>query len=289
MLALSLVALTGLAAGAANAGERGRFAYSISITGEIDVESERGLKSSIASATSDGATALIVRLDTPGGDADSTRTMVEDIIAAPMPVIVYVHPSGGHAGSAGLFLTLAGDVAAMAPATNIGSATPVRDGPPPADEDERRLLRTLDRKFLNDSVAFARSLAEDHGRNGALAERMIRRADNVSSTRALRQRLVDVVAPTETALLRAIDGMPIKGRKARRLRTAGMTIRRVDLSTAELFADDVERSSYGRSLLLVFGAALTGLLVVLGAKRGPRAYRRRMRRRRARARRASRE
>ena len=131
---------------------------------------------------------MIFRLDTPGGLDDSTRDIVKDILAAPMPVVVYVSPNGARAASAGLFITEAADVAAMAPQTNIGSATPISLGGGEQDE-------VLGRKVRNDAAAYVRALAEGHGRNGDLAARMVHDAVNVTATEAERQNLIDVVAP----------------------------------------------------------------------------------------------
>lgn len=258
-----------------------RVAYSIAIDGPIDPRPANELRRAIGDAQTIGAALLIVRLNTPGGSATDTRQMISSMLAAPMPVIVYVHPSGGRADSAGLLLALGADVAAMAPATNIGSATPIRVGPAPRNADEARMLQTLDRKFMNSSVAFARSLAEEHGRNADVAERMIRKADNASANSALRARVVDVVAPDERALLERLDGFTVKGRKAQRLRTAGLEIRAGELAAADL-VDDVPGGGGGslwRSLLLV-GGALTLVLVPVGTSRVRRRRRRRRRQQR---------
>lgn len=284
--AAALSAATGLLAAAVAIGDEAeRFAYSTALAGVIDHSAERALDRTIDDARDKGADVLIVRLDTPGGQATATRAMIRDVLAAPMPVIMYVHPSGGRADSAGMFMMLAADVAAMAPATNIGSATPVRQPIETDSPSEERILRDLDRKFLNSSAAFARTLAEQRGRNADLAERMVREAENVTAARARRERLVDVVAPSEPALLRAIDGFEVKGRKAQRLRSAGLPIRRVELARLDIAGDDLDGSSLWRSLVLVSAVAMTLGLVGLVALRGPRRYRRWKRLRRARARR----
>ena len=105
-----------------------------------------------------------------------------------MPVVVYVYPNGARAASAGLYITEAADVAAMAPQTNIGSATPISLGGGEQDE-------VLGRKMRNDAAAYVRALAEGHGRNADLAEEMVRKATNVSATVAKRRNLIDVIAP----------------------------------------------------------------------------------------------
>ena len=286
--AVGLTAAAALLAAAVAAGAAPeRFAYSTALAGIIDHSAERALKRTIDDAGDKGADVLIVRLDTPGGLATATRAMIRDILAAPMPVVMYVHPGGGRADSAGMFMMLAADVAAMAPATNIGSATPVRGPIETASPSEERILRDRDRKYVNSMVAFARALAEERGHNADLAERMVRLAENVTAARARREGLVDVVASSEPALLRALDGFQVKGRKAQRLRTAGLPIRRVELARLDLAVDDVDDSSLWRSLVLVSAVAMTLGLIVVAALRGPRRYRRWKRRRRVRARRGT--
>ncbi len=125
-------------------------------------------------------------------------------------------------------MILAADVAAMAPQTNVGSATPIWTGPPPRSKSEDQRLQDLRRKAINGGAAFARTLAEDHGRNADLAERMVRQAENLAALQARRQKLIDVVAPTEQALLRSLDGFVVKGQKAQRLDTSGLKIKHFD-------------------------------------------------------------
>ena len=277
---LTVIAMTqSLVAGGAAA--EGKLAYSIAVGGVIDTSAARELDLAIDDARRRKAAMMIVRLDTPGGSAVSMREMVRAIAAAPMPVIVYVHPSGASADSAGLPLALAADVAAMTPQTNIGSATPVWAGPTPRTRAEARLLEDLRRKAINSAVAFVRSLAEDHRRNADLAERMVRKAENVSALQARRGRLIDVVAPTEQALLREVDGFAVRGRKAQRLATAGLQIRHFDGAEYDSgVTRDYDESSWWRSLVYVFGAGATVALVLAGVPRGRSSWRRWRRRRR---------
>lgn len=282
--AVGLATAAGLVAPDATPAQDRGFAYSFAIT-DVDRGPARELERALADAEKQQAAVVIIRMDTPGGLISSMRDMVRSIAGASVPVIVYVSPSGGHAGSAGALITLAGDVAAMAPATNIGSATPVRFGPPARGESEERLQRDLSRKVLNDTAAFARSLAEDHGRNADLAERMIRDAANFSASRALRENVVDVVAPDERALLEALEGFRVKGRKAQRLNTAGISIRRVtaaDFAEPETPGAD-DDSSLLRSFGLAFGGLVAALLIGYGYKRIRRPWRRWRRKRRHRA------
>ena len=186
-----------------------------------------------------------MRLDTPGGLDSSMRAMVKRIVDAPMPVVVHVAPDGARAASAGLFLVLAADAAAMAPQTNIGSATPVQIGPGETDE-------VLGRKIRNDAAAYARALAEGHGRNGDLAERMVREATNVTARAAAAAGLVDVVAVDDRDLLRRLDGFQVQGPKA------------TTLSTADLQVERRERPFQYALLQLLVNPTVASLLLLAG-------------------------
>ncbi|HEY1273795.1 MAG TPA: nodulation protein NfeD [Thermoleophilaceae bacterium] len=197
-------------------------AHSIQLNGTIDPATERWLGKALDDAKDDDVTLAIIRLDTPGGLDSSMREMVKDIIAAPFPVVVYVSPDGARAASAGMFITQAADVAAMAPQTNIGSATPISLG-------GGDIGGVLGRKVKNDASAFARALAEGHGRNGDLAARMVRDAVNVTASQAEEDDFVDVVAPNQQALLNELDGFEVKGPKAQTLNTGGLRIEQRDM------------------------------------------------------------
>jgi membrane-bound serine protease (ClpP class) len=245
-----LIALLGLAlllGGPLTAQPAGGVAYSIELSGTVDPATERWLGQALEDAEAEGAQIAIVRLDTPGGLDTSMRSMVKHIVAAPMPVVVYVAPNGARAASAGLFITLAADVAAMAPQTNIGSATPVQIGP--GEEDE-----VLGRKVRNDAAAYVRALAEGHGRNPDLAERMVREAANVTAERAKTEGLIDVVASREGELLRELDGFEVRGPKAQTLDTDGLRIERHEMPF-HLEALQVLVNPTIASLLLLAGLA----------------------------------
>ena len=263
------------------AAKDGRLAYSIPIAGEIDQSTVRDLNFAIDDARRRDAGVVIIRLDTPGGLAASMRAMVRAIAAAPIPVIVYVYPTAARADSAGLPLILAADVAAMAPQTNIGSATPIWSGPPPRSKSEDQRLQDLRRKAINAGAAFTRALAEDHGRNADLAERMVRKAENISAMQAHRQKLIDVLAPTEQALLRSLDGFVLKGRKAQRLDTSDLRIKHFDYRPVGTgFGEDYDNWSLLRSSAYLIGGVGTVALVLLGMTRGGPAWRRWRRKRR---------
>jgi membrane-bound serine protease (ClpP class) len=218
---LVLLALGALVPVGAHAQDSG-IAYSIEFDGTVDPATEEWVDQALGDAADADAELAIIRLDTEGGLDSSMREIIKDILAAPMPVVVYVSPDGSRAASAGAFITEAGDVAAMSPQTNIGSASPVSiSGGDIGD--------VLGRKIENDAAAYIRALAEGHGRNGDLAERLVTDAENVSATEALERDLIDVVAGSEEELLTELDGFEVQGPKERTLETSGLEIERHDM------------------------------------------------------------
>jgi membrane-bound serine protease (ClpP class) len=218
---LVLLALGALVPVGAHAQDSG-IAYSIEFDGTVDPATEEWVDQALGDAADADAELAIIRLDTEGGLDSSMREIIKDILAAPMPVVVYVSPDGSRAASAGAFITEAGDVAAMSPQTNIGSASPVSiSGGDIGD--------VLGRKIENDAAAYIRALAEGHGRNGDLAERLVTDAENVSATEAVEQDLIDVIAGSEEELLTELDGFEVQGPKERTLETSGLEIERHDM------------------------------------------------------------
>lgn len=203
----------------------GGLAYSIELSGTIDPATEQWMAQALEEAEEKGAELVIVRIDTPGGLVESMRAIVQDIIAAPAPVVVYVSPDGARAASAGLFITQAGDVAAMAPQTNIGSATPIQIGPAGETEQDE----VLGRKIENDAAAYVRALTEEHGRNPELAEEMVREATNVTAAEALEAELIDVVVSDQQDLLQQLDGFEVVGPKEQVLDTEGLVVEDRDM------------------------------------------------------------
>jgi len=213
-----------------------------SAVGEVDVFAARGvvnptLAGSVSRAIDrserDGAVVLVVELDTPGGLDSSMRQIVQRILASQVPVIVYVSPPGGRAASAGVYITYAAHLAAMAPNTNIGSATPVAVGEGGA---ETKLSEEMRAKITNDAAAYLRSLAERRGRNAEWAERAVREAVNVTEQEALRQGIVNVVATDVADLLRQVDGTTVETVAGSvQLQTAQSPIRRFEMSWVEAF------------------------------------------------------
>jgi len=170
--------------------------------GVINPVSAEYLHDALASAQESGAQALIIRLNTPGGLDTSMRLIIKDITGATIPVVVYVSPSSGRAASAGVFITMAAHVAAMAPGTNIGAAHPVAMGGGEMD-------KAMKEKVENDSVAYIKSIAEQRGRNVAWAEDAVRKSVSVTEREALKLKIVDLVAEDMPALLKQLNGRTI--------------------------------------------------------------------------------
>ncbi|HET6673811.1 MAG TPA: nodulation protein NfeD [Nitrospiraceae bacterium] len=170
--------------------------------GVINPVAAEYLHDAIITAQERKSRALIVRLDTPGGLDTSMRLIIKDITGASVPVVVYVSPSGGRAASAGVFITMAAHVAAMAPGTNIGAAHPVAMGGGDMD-------KTMREKVENDSAAYIKSIAEQRGRNAVWAENAVRKSVSATEKEAMKLKVVDGVADDLPALLKWINGRTV--------------------------------------------------------------------------------
>ncbi|HZS65367.1 MAG TPA: nodulation protein NfeD [Xanthobacteraceae bacterium] len=192
------------------------------IDGVIGVSATRQITQAIQRADELHATALVLRLDTPGGLVSSTREIIKAMNGASVPVIVYVAPSGARAASAGTYITYAAHIAAMAPGTNIGAATPIEMGggsPLPLRQNDQQKNEkpaasspsdsAHERKVINDAVAMIRSLAQLRGRNAEWAEKAVRDAATLTADEAQKQGVVDVVAASLAELLAKIDGRKV--------------------------------------------------------------------------------
>ena len=176
----------------------------IMIDGVINPVSMEFIIESIETAEEADAELLIIELDTPGGLMTSMHDIVKSILSSEVPVAVYVSPSGSRAGSAGVFITMAAHIAAMAPGTNIGSAHPVTMT---GSQDTSEVMME---KIINDAVASIRSVAEKRGRNAEWAEKAIRESANITESEALDNNVIDFVAPTVDSLLVLIDGLEVE-------------------------------------------------------------------------------
>jgi membrane-bound serine protease (ClpP class) len=170
--------------------------------GVINPVAAEYLHDALAFAESSRAQALIVKLDTPGGLDTSMRLIIKDFTNASVPVVVYVSPSGGRAASAGVFITMAAHVAAMAPGTNIGAAHPVAMGGGEMD-------KTMKEKVENDSVSYLKSIAQERGRNVQWAEDAVRKSVSATEKEALALKVIDIVAEDVPALLTKLDGRTV--------------------------------------------------------------------------------
>ena len=184
---------------------------------------------SLDQAQAQGAQLVVIRMDTPGGLDSAMRQMIKAILASPVPVATYVAPSGARAASAGTYILYASHVAAMAPGTNLGAATPVQiGGPPGAPKDDKAKGsddETLSRKQVNDAAAYIRGLAQLRGRNADWAEKAVREAVSLPASEALRLNVIDQVADDLPALLRKLDGKTLEAAgQPHQLQTAGASL-----------------------------------------------------------------
>ncbi|NOX37577.1 MAG: nodulation protein NfeD [Calditrichaeota bacterium] len=197
----------------------------IQIDGVINPVAQNFIHNNIEKAEEANAHALVIMLDTPGGLMKSMRMIVKDMLTASIPIVVYVAPSGSRAGSAGVFITLAAHVAAMAPGTNIGAAHPVAFGMG-ADTSQ-----TMMEKVTNDAVAFIKSIAEKRGRNVEWAEQAVRKSVSITETEALELNVIDFIAPTLDSLLVLMDGMEVETSQGKvTLHTRNARIKRIEMS-----------------------------------------------------------
>lgn len=220
----------------------------VPLEGAIGPASAEFVKKGLERAAREKAELVILRMDTPGGLDSSMREIIKDILASPVPVASFVAPNGARAASAGTFILYASHIAAMAPATNLGAASPVAIGAPsvPGTQPEKKPAGakkkngkesdsypvpadTMMRKVTHDAAAYIRSLAELRGRNADWAERAVREAVSLPAKEALKIKVIDVVAEDVPALLKALDGRKVKvGSETRTLHTAGATVETVE-------------------------------------------------------------
>lgn len=228
------------------------------------------IRQGIDLAAERGDALIVLALDTPGGLDSAMREIIQAILASPVPVVTYIWPRGARAASAGTYILYASHVAAMAPATNLGSATPVPIGSPaPAtpkpEEDEKsgekpsaaddavEAATAMERKTINDAVSYIRGLAETHGRNADWAEQAVREAANLTSDQALEMNVIDVIATDTSDLLKQIDG-----------RVVQMAYGEQTLATSGLVLDRLEPDWRTRLLAVITNPTVAYLLMLIG-------------------------
>ncbi|MFB3885016.1 MAG: nodulation protein NfeD [Thermodesulfobacteriota bacterium] len=200
--------------------------FLIEVDGDINPATGKFMIDSIEEATEQNAQCLVIQLDTPGGGLETTRLIVKKMLASTIPVIVYVAPGGARAGSAGVFITMAANVAVMAPGTHIGAAHPVTLG-----GGEGKESKTMTEKIVNDTVAFIKNIAKTRGRNVDWAEKAVTKSVSITEDEALKLKVIDLVSPDLQDLLTKIDGMVIKfDGVTRTLHTKGIQPRTIQMS-----------------------------------------------------------
>ncbi|UPU37201.1 nodulation protein NfeD [Geomonas paludis] len=221
----------------------------VSLRGPINPVSASFLKENVAAAGKRGDRLLLVELDTPGGLDTAMREAVQAIFAAPVPVAVYVAPAGARAASAGAVIGLSADILAMAPGTNIGAAHPVGLGGKPDP--------VMEGKLVNDAEAYVAGIAARRGRNVELARRMVRQSISLTAEDALKQRVIDLVAPSRQELLSSLEGRRVqRGGQEVVLHVAGARLVSHEMGTRDRVLDAVSNPDVAYMLMLLGIAGL---------------------------------
>lgn len=270
-------------------GSKAHKAIYITLNGAIGPATKDYFVRSLEKATKSGASVFIVKMDTPGGLDTSMRDIIQAILSSPIPVVTYVAPSGARAASAGTYILYASHIAAMAPATNLGAATPVQiggggfPGAPDGQNDKRQnepsaskepsasqaptankekepatqspssSQDAMTHKVINDAVAYIKGLAELRGRNKEWAERAVRQAASLSAKEALEQNVIDVIAPNMSDLLKQIDG-----------KTVDLAGQKLTLHTQDMVVEHIEPDWRNRLLAIITDPNVAYILMLIG-------------------------
>lgn len=233
----------------------------IEVDGVISAATADFIQGAIDRSEGEGASALLIELDTPGGVLDPTKEIVQSLLNAGVPVIVYVAPQGAWAASAGTFITLAAHVAAMAPGTSIGAASPVGGGTSEERDEEGERTDVMGQKVENFTSAFIESIAQERDRNVEWAISAVREAEAIGAEKALELGVVDVVARTRAALFEQIEGreLVVSG-ETQALHVAGLPVRTIEMSPLEQVFNFIANPNV--AVILMMGAVLGIMLEV---------------------------
>lgn len=220
--------------------------FTIEVDAIINPATAKFILDSIDDATQQGAQCLIIKLDTPGGLLESTRLIVKKELASTIPIIVYVAPSGARAASAGVFVTMAANIAAMAPGTHIGAAHPVTMG------GEGKESKTMTEKVVNDTVAFIKNIAKTRGKNVDWAEKAVVKSVSITEDEAVKLNVVDLIAPDIPTLLDKVDGRVVKfDGVTRTLHTKGVQPQPIQMSWRDRLLDIISNPTIAYILLML--------------------------------------
>jgi membrane-bound serine protease (ClpP class) len=233
----------------------------INIDGAIGPATASYVSRSIDEARTQNAQCLIIQLNTPGGLLDSTEAIVQKLLGSTVPVVVYVAPTGATATSAGCFVTIAGSVAAMAPATTIGAAHPVSIGGVPSGGEEK-IDNTMKQKLENFSVSYMEAIAARRHRNVEWAKSAVKESASISAEKALELKVADVIAVDLTDLLKQLNGRVVDGKT---LKTAGAEISEIKMSASEYVFQKLWRPEVMFILMLIAMYGIIGELTTPGA------------------------
>ena len=224
--------------------------YQLEIDGTINPALLDYIIKGIELADSKHASAVIIRMDTPGGMVTTTKTIIKEMINARLPVVVYVAPSGSSASSAGALITVCADVAAMAPGTNIGAAHPVGGGGQEIDP-------SMSEKIINDLTAYIRGIVVGKGRNADWVEKAIRESVSITSKEALEIKVIDIVADSIPDLLKQLDGRKVtKDNREFTLKTAGARVERVTPGMRFRILDAIANPNVAYILMMIGGIGI---------------------------------
>jgi membrane-bound serine protease (ClpP class) len=252
------------------AGERDSPPFKTSVIIQLEINDVIGpatadyIERNLQKAVDSGAMAVLIRMDTPGGLDISMRRIIKQIIASPIPVISYVAPSGARAASAGTYILYASHIAAMAPATNLGAATPVQFGGFGGFDDDndktdkngdkaKSLPTSMTQKMVNDAAAYIRGLAKMHGRNEEWAEKSVREAASLSAAEALKLNVIDMVAVDVTDLLTSLQG--------RKVNVSG---KELILNTGQVEINNIQPDWRNRFLAVITNPSIAYILLMVG-------------------------